>query len=233
MTITTNPPQAIETEYGGCCFRSRLEARWAVAFDALGEAWLYEPQGFEVAIPPDGERRRYLPDFYLSDRRLWVEVKGSSEQYSRDWSLLLGAAHPERGLPADPEGNPAPQDGTYPRLMVLGPVPQGIAEPWARTGFPLFSVHEGRRAFQRCDLVGNTTLPYIYFPAVHGITRPLDAYLLMDQLLHVHNSDDEATQREADRINHALTSARYARFEYGANPQPIPWRVGESRPEGV
>ena len=39
--------RAIGTKYGGCYFRSRLEARWAVFFDHLGIEWLYEPEGFE------------------------------------------------------------------------------------------------------------------------------------------------------------------------------------------
>ena len=31
--------KAIETSYKGYLFRSRLEARWAVFFDALGLVW--------------------------------------------------------------------------------------------------------------------------------------------------------------------------------------------------
>src|SRR6266480_2904508 len=61
--------QAIETVYKGYRFRSRLEARWAVFFDALGEEWQYEVEGFEL---PSG---RYLPDFYLPKRKTYVEVK--------------------------------------------------------------------------------------------------------------------------------------------------------------
>ena len=48
----------IETEYNGYRFRSRLEARWAVLFDALGVKYEYEPEGFEL---PSG--KKYLPDF--------------------------------------------------------------------------------------------------------------------------------------------------------------------------
>lgn len=50
--------KAIETEYNGYRFRSRLEARWAVFFDALGVKYEYEPDGF---VLPSG--RKYLPDF--------------------------------------------------------------------------------------------------------------------------------------------------------------------------
>ena len=68
--MTTSRIRPIETAYGGFQFRSRLEARWAVFFDALDLKYLYEPQGFEV----DG--RRYLPDFcLLLGPMLWAEVK--------------------------------------------------------------------------------------------------------------------------------------------------------------
>ena len=52
--------RAIETTYKGFRFRSRLEAKWAVFFDAMGIPWDYEVEGYEF----DGER--YLPDFLLS-----------------------------------------------------------------------------------------------------------------------------------------------------------------------
>ena len=66
--------KAIETRYAGCRFRSRLEARWAVFFDALGMRWEYEPEGYMIG--PENDQRGYLPDFWLPDRRQWVEVKG-------------------------------------------------------------------------------------------------------------------------------------------------------------
>ena len=54
----------IETVYNGYRFRSRLEARWAVFFDAAGIKYQYESEGFEVN--PYGDTPiRYLPDFYL------------------------------------------------------------------------------------------------------------------------------------------------------------------------
>ena len=70
----------IETEYKSYKFRSRLEARWAVFFDACDVKWEYEPEGFDL-----GEGLYYLPDFLLHDvlirdsdlpQDLWVEVKG-------------------------------------------------------------------------------------------------------------------------------------------------------------
>lgn len=63
--------KAIETRYKGYRFRSRLEARWAVFFDAMGLRWEYEPEGFDL-----GEAGWYLPDFYLPEFNAWVEIKG-------------------------------------------------------------------------------------------------------------------------------------------------------------
>lgn len=66
--------KAIETHYKGYRFRSRLEARWAVFFDALGTKWEYEKEGFDL-----GEYGWYLPDFYLSNYS-WVEIKPRTVQ---------------------------------------------------------------------------------------------------------------------------------------------------------
>lgn len=65
----------VETEYNGYRFRSRLEARWAVFFDAAGIKYEYEPEGFETT-----KNARYLPDFYLPDFDTHVEVKGNREK---------------------------------------------------------------------------------------------------------------------------------------------------------
>ena len=67
----------IQTEYNGYLFRSRLEARWAVFFDACGVDYEYEPEGYKL-----DNGLLYLPDFLLHgvDGRdggdLFVEVKG-------------------------------------------------------------------------------------------------------------------------------------------------------------
>jgi hypothetical protein len=79
--------KAIETEYKGYRFRSRLEARWAVFFDRLGIEWQYEPEGFVLS-----DETRYLPDFYLPRLAFgtWAEVKcrfgdlSKAIQFARD-----------------------------------------------------------------------------------------------------------------------------------------------------
>lgn len=72
--------KAIETKYKGYKFRSRLEARWAVFFDSAQIPWEYEKEGYTLRT---GEC--YLPDFYLPEQNIFVEVKGEmpNDDYMR------------------------------------------------------------------------------------------------------------------------------------------------------
>jgi hypothetical protein len=114
--------KAIETKYAGCRFRSRLEARWAVFFDAMGIEWEYEVEGFLVGP----KRRPYLPDFWLPEERVWVEVKGSDEQL--DIELLVDAAFLDMGLPST--GRMTDKFDREVRMVVLGPISKGTS-PYA------------------------------------------------------------------------------------------------------
>ncbi|OLB42779.1 MAG: hypothetical protein AUG51_20910 [Acidobacteria bacterium 13_1_20CM_3_53_8] len=71
--------KAIETEYDGYRFRSRLEARWAVFFNTLGIPYEYEKEGF------DTNGTWYLPDFFLPEQDCWYEVKGSYASTGLMW----------------------------------------------------------------------------------------------------------------------------------------------------
>ena len=90
--------KAIETRYGGCRFRSRLEARWAVFFDACDIKWEYEPEGF---ILDDGTK--YLPDFYLTDLDTYIEIKPTNSgfekaiKFSKNDEIMIALIH---GLPS-------------------------------------------------------------------------------------------------------------------------------------
>lgn len=68
--------RAITTRYCGYAFRSRLEARWAVFFDHLGIKWEYEPEGYEL-----GNGLRYLPDFWLPEWKMWVEIRPDAPDF--------------------------------------------------------------------------------------------------------------------------------------------------------
>ena len=84
--------KAIETKYNGYRFRSRLEARWAVFFDAGEFWWEYEPEGFD--IPGFGY---YLPDFLIQIPALrehhafcYVEIKPNDGKSYENYKKMLG-----------------------------------------------------------------------------------------------------------------------------------------------
>lgn len=96
--------KAIETRYKGYRFRSRLEARWAVFFDALGVKWEYEKEGFIL-----GDGTMYLPDFWLPEVMMFAEVKPekfSEEEYGKAASLAVGTRRDVLLLVGVPENKP-------------------------------------------------------------------------------------------------------------------------------
>jgi hypothetical protein len=77
------------TIYNHHKFRSRLEARWAVYFDAIGLEYEYEKEGF---ILEDGES--YLPDFWFPQVNMWAEVKPKEftrAELKKVWYLVRGS----------------------------------------------------------------------------------------------------------------------------------------------
>lgn len=87
----------IETRYAGYRFRSRLEARWAVFFDAMRVQWKYEPEGY---VLPCGTP--YLPDFFVQlpikpqGWGYWIEVKAvrpTDREISMFHSLCAATRH--------------------------------------------------------------------------------------------------------------------------------------------
>ena len=81
--------KAIETHYNGYRFRSRLEARWAVFFDNADIEYEYEPEGFKI-----GYNTTYLPDFYLPQFNIYVEVKANrKEKYEENDSEHDACSH--------------------------------------------------------------------------------------------------------------------------------------------
>lgn len=70
--------ESIETIYNGYKFRSRLEARWAIFFDAVGIKYEYEPEGIRLTT---GDW--YLPDFYLPQFHCYFEVKRIPKKFLR------------------------------------------------------------------------------------------------------------------------------------------------------
>lgn len=79
--------KAIDTRYKGHLFRSRLEARWAVFFDAMGIDWEYEKEGFDLA------GTWYLPDFWLLQVQSWAEVKPEAFSEKEETLCILLQSH--------------------------------------------------------------------------------------------------------------------------------------------
>lgn len=103
-----NGIQAIETFYRGIMFRSRLEARWAKLFSELGIDWMYETEGYNIALN-DGTHIRYLPDFVLRGGSircpdpLFVEVKGDMKAEDAIKIRAFSDYHPIYVVGAIPE----------------------------------------------------------------------------------------------------------------------------------
>jgi hypothetical protein len=205
--------KAIETRYAGCRFRSRLEARWAVFFDALGVTWEYEPQGFETSVGP------YLPDFRITMPTDWVpyyfEVKPDNAPVdARHHALALEGGYPvivARGIPRDygdqmggqrrespleallggDRGDPSGWVSRHPCAFV-GPIGRGRADPrdmWD-------SIQKGRYWDQEAPECAHIAL----YPGPSG---PFAPYISLE-------------------VDQAYTAARSARFEHGESPVLTP-----------
>ena len=195
-----NTITAIQTEYKGYRFRSRLEARWAIFFDACGVKWEYEPEGFTL---PNGQF--YLPDFLLhgcagrSPKDMYVEVKGKMTGADAEKILQFSGF---KGLEAYEIKNP---------ILVVAGIPDGddiydiedFCQEWGYGGFP--EIEHGPYPFNFETIDGD------YFVAHPGINKNGQFELFGDDNNYTCDRDDAATLR-------AFKLARQARFEHGERP---------------
>ena len=191
--------KVIETEYKGYLFRSRLEARWAVFFDACGVRWEYEPEGYVL-----NNGQCYLPDFLLHDvdgrvgGDLHVEVKGKmTKDDAAKINQFSEGKHPLLVVPGIPDGNG------------IGDI-ESYCREWGRYGFPSFGGGPYPFNFQTID--GD------YFVAHPGINKQGKFELFGDDSSYTMDRDDAATVQ-------AFKLARQARFEYGQTPRVRKVRV--------
>lgn len=111
--------RAIETSYKGYRFRSRLEARWAVFFDAVNLRWEYEAEGYDV----DGNW--YLPDFVVSIGRcaVYIEIKPKTigtEEFMRLHRFVLRNQGSLILLEGSPGGTTYEDPASYRATLIVG-----------------------------------------------------------------------------------------------------------------
>lgn len=73
-------------------FCSKLEAEYAEFLDATNTDWLYESKSFPY-LDELGTRRTYTPDFYLTDKDKYIEIKGyedDSAEYKVECVKAIG-----------------------------------------------------------------------------------------------------------------------------------------------
>lgn len=83
--------QVLPTTYDRVRFRSRIEARWAIAFDSCGLRFTHEPDGFGMRMSG-----AYLPDFYVPKWRAFLEVKPgepTAEEVDKCQQLAASTGH--------------------------------------------------------------------------------------------------------------------------------------------
>ena len=194
--------KAIETMYHGQRFRSRLEARWAVFFDACGVEWEYEPEGYDV-----GDGVLYLPDFRLHNLQgrggptLWVEIKGRmNEEDARKIKLFVG--EDEHGFPINP-------------LLILGNIPSSTSERDLDREIEDRGYHDpdGFDLYQ----FNFETIDGDHFVAHPGISKDGHFELFGDDGSYLSDRDHYSTLLAYQR-------ARIARFEHGEMPPTTPIR---------
>lgn len=194
--------KAIETVYNGYRFRSRLEARWAVAFDALGVQYRYEPEGFDL----DG--LWYLPDFWLPTQEAWVEIKPTKPtaqeeelahrlaQASKHFVFLQYGEIPDRGSNGQDRANPYPAQSAHVHL----PGGDGWDCDYWWCECP------------QCGYVG------------------LEFEGRDERLACRHGDGTQGGNWDSRRLRAAFTAARGARFEHGETPRVSALPTAEHRP---
>ena len=187
--------KAIETVYRGIKFRSRNEARWAVFMDQLGVPFDYEPEGFEL------NGLRYLPDFYLTDQKIWAEVKAA----------LPNETEKEKALRLVNESGLA---------LVFLIFSNGRAESIEHSGGPFYPPnakdrHPQLACWQSC--IGCLAISIApYSPAAGFTCWNCGLTLTSEQVLELVEQGKEIFNEDA--LTEAFTAARQARFEFGETP---------------
>jgi hypothetical protein len=191
--------KAIETRYKGYRFRSRLEARWAVFFEALGLKWEYEPEGFATRAG------WYLPDFYLPEMDMWVEVKpdqSAKKMHQDDMDKMLFFVFETRNSLLILDGTPAPK--VYQIIVPQEICAQDCKGDWDPFGPACNTCSESGAARKTTETQRVCWYPKYLPPYNHDVKPRL--------YWQPYGGEEE------DTPIHAINAARSARFEHGEVP---------------
>lgn len=119
----------IETYYNGFRFRSRLEARWAVFFDAMKIPYEYEPEGYKFE-----DDTLYLPDFRIQVRH---------RSYTDEWEPVFVEI---KGLMSPRDKQKIEKLSEYYPVIVLGELPAN-----EKGYFDWFHEHDGFHSYRYMD----------------------------------------------------------------------------------
>jgi hypothetical protein len=203
--------KAIETRYKGYRFRSRLEARWAVFFDAIGWEWKYEHQGYVIGWH-EHTKVGWLPDFEIKlpgGQEFYVEVKGDPDFFANgQWLDLLDFDGGPPGFQhSHPDGMHKLSDNCK-RIIILGGIPP--------KGFGMLS------CIAVCHWKGVMTFPCSIGPRKISPLARLGDYFWGNSLDDAKLEDFQPkifnTPYSYTAVMEAINKARSARFEHGEMP---------------
>lgn len=190
----------IETIYKGYRFRSRLEARWAVFFDACGNVeWEYEPEGF---VLPGG--LTYLPDFLIHNHagrggeKLWVEVKGKCMETS-DADKLFRFAYGREKLRKNVQEDWLPKNP----LLVVSRIPDADDLKWCNQSEYIGTTSNGEGIYTWS------------FELIDGDYYEVAPEVTPDGRLNLTGADSSYREYGFDKVIRCFNIARSARFEHG------------------
>lgn len=192
--------KAIETRYKGYRFRSRLEARWAVFFDALGVPYEYEPQGFNLG------GRSYLPDFWLPVQGCWIEIKGQ-EPDARESALAEELAKQRR----------------QPVYVLFGPIPLPTDDTLSYDGNEpafLFDPQGWDCCHKWCECLSCGRVGLEFEGRAGRLHQHVDGPRCKWFDEQPRYDDYAPGGLATPRLIRAYEAGRGARFEYGESPQP-------------
>lgn len=198
--------KAIETHWNGLRFRSRGEAKLAVALTWLGVDYHYEPEGYILS-----NGIRYLPDFFLPSISAFLEYKPEKitpEEYLKakllaegsDQDVYLYSGEIKIPVQVQPGVDPVDVLPVFSVYYASCPYTRGLPTEWLRP-------HNQYVLWAQCPGCGCLELTF------GGLLSELSCGCTPKESLE--------TGYASERIVRAFKMAREARFEFGEEP-PVP-----------